>query len=81
VVQWLVVDARSPSAEPTLPADRAFVVQFRAAPGRATGIGPHGRIEHLVSGETGRFETWSELQGFFERVLDGADAMRTEGAP
>jgi len=48
---------------PSLPANRTFVVQFRAE--RVA-----GRVEHLVSGQSSRFDSWRELQGFVERVLE-----------
>jgi len=48
--------------QPTLPANRAFVVHFR--PGESG-----GRIEHVVSGATASFESWEHLQRFVEQVL------------
>jgi hypothetical protein len=55
-------------SEPTLPSNRAFVVQFRAetelAPGRCA-----GRVEHLVSGQATRFESWEQCQHFIEQAL------------
>jgi hypothetical protein len=65
--------------EPTLPAARTFVVQFGGEPTLAADGAPRGRVEHLVSGLTARFDTWSELQGFVEQVLHSPDATRTEG--
>lgn len=56
------------NAEPTLPSNRAFVVQFRTA----TDSAPEqyaGRVEHLVSGQATRFESWEHLQRFIEEVL------------
>ena len=54
--------------EPSLPTNRAFVVQFRSqaemAPPRY-----EGRVEHLVSGQATHFQSWEELQQFMERVL------------
>jgi hypothetical protein len=79
VARWsngLSVDAVSPSTEPTLPADRTFVVQFRAVPRHAPE--PRGRVEHLVSGIAARFDTWDELRGFVEQVLIRADGQATE---
>jgi len=55
-------------AEPTLPSNRAFVVQFRAA----TELVPEqciGRVEHLVSGQAARFESWEQLQQFIGGLL------------
>jgi hypothetical protein len=54
--------------QPTLPADRAFVVQFRAVEAEATTVAV-GRAEHLVTGTTTHFVTWHELQDFVESVL------------
>ena len=56
------------SHSPSLPADHAFVVQFRAG---GAGAESHeaGRVEHLVSGHTTRFQSWAELQGFIRRML------------
>jgi hypothetical protein len=65
MVQWTAVDGVSPSASPSLPADRTFVVQFRASPGQAE----DGRVEHLVSGSAAKFTTWAELRDFVEQVL------------
>jgi len=56
------------NAEPTLPSNRAFVVQFRA-----TADQMHedysGRIEHVVSGQATRFDSWEQLQKFVEEML------------
>ena len=55
-------------SEPTLPSNRAFVVQFRAE-------GPEkqpkckGRVEHVVSGQAIRFDSWEHLQQFLEKIL------------
>jgi len=55
-------------SEPTLPRNRAFVVQFRVTEDRTQ---PHcaGRVEHMVSGQAAQFESWGGLQDFIERVL------------
>ena len=51
----------------TLPADRAFVVQFQgAAAGQAAVIA--GRVEQLTSGQRMRFASWEELQRFIEHT-------------
>ncbi len=52
----------------TLPADRAFVLQFRQ---RATVQGGYvdGRIEHITSGEAALFHSLEELVTFLEHVL------------
>ena len=57
-----------PQSQPSLPANRAFVVQFRpqypeAPPQNA------GRAEHLVSGQVTRFQSLEELLAFMVRVL------------
>ena len=55
-------------SQPSLPTNRAFVVQFRA---QSTGISPSyaGRVEHVVSGEVTRFHSLDELLVFLIRVL------------
>ena len=57
----------SPSI-PSMPPDRAFVVQFRGGPKS----GPAwfgGRVEHLLSGTSTEFATVQALAEFFKRVL------------
>ncbi len=56
------------SSAPTLPSNRAFVVQFHTAT-RQTHEQYAGRIEHLVSGQATHFESWEQLQGFIEQML------------
>jgi hypothetical protein len=55
-------------SQPSLPANRAFVVQFRPQPNEAL---PQyaGRAEHLVSGQVTRFQSLEELLAFMVRVL------------
>jgi hypothetical protein len=55
-------------SQPSLPTNRAFVVQFRVTP---TGALPtyEGRVEHLVSGQVMRFHSLEELLAFMIRVL------------
>jgi hypothetical protein len=55
-------------SQPSLPTNRAFVVQFRA---QSTGASPSyaGRVEHVVSGEVTRFHSLDELLAFMVRVL------------
>jgi hypothetical protein len=55
-------------SQPTLPSNRAFVVQFRARP---TGAPPcsEGRVEHVVSSQVARFHSLEELLAFIVRVL------------
>jgi hypothetical protein len=55
-------------SEPTLPSNRAFVVQFRVTKGAAQ-IPPTGRVEHVVSGQATHFQSWEHLQRFVEKVL------------
>jgi hypothetical protein len=55
-------------SEPTLPSNRAFVVQFRATK-RDAPIPPTGRVEHVVSGQATHFQSWEHLQQFVEKVL------------
>jgi hypothetical protein len=52
-----------PPSQPSLPSNRAFVVQFRSQP---TGVSPSydGRVEHLVSGQVARFHSLEELLAF-----------------
>jgi hypothetical protein len=55
-------------SQPSLPTDRAFVVQFRAP---ITGASPcyEGRVEHLASYQVARFQSLEELLAFMIRVL------------
>jgi hypothetical protein len=57
-----------PSSQPALPANRAFVVQFRALPSEGSPT-YDGRVEHLVSGQETRFHSLEELLAFMIRVL------------
>lgn len=63
----------APDPEPgppvTLPADRAFLVQFRAGPAGGPAWQPAGRIEHLDSGRAARFGDWAALRAFIEHTL------------
>jgi hypothetical protein len=56
------------ASQPALPANRAFVVQFRAplSEGAPT---YDGRVEHLVSGQEARFHSLQELLAFMIHVL------------
>jgi hypothetical protein len=57
-----------PGVQPTLPADRAFVVQF----GRPTAddmLIEVGRVEHLTSGAATHFATWPEVRRLVEQAL------------
>ena len=53
---------------PTLPTNRAFVVQCRAQPSPAS-QGWEGRVEHVVSGQVTHFHSLEELLTFIRRVL------------
>ena len=55
-------------SQPTLPSNRAFVVQFRAWPSAAPPSWA-GRVEHLVSRQVARFQSLDELLAFMSRVL------------
>ena len=57
-----------PQPPPSLPTNRAFVVQFRNQPADAP-LFWEGRVEHLTSGQVLRFHTPEELLAFFTRVL------------
>ena len=65
-------------AEPTLPSNRAFVVQFR---GEATGAPPYGsgRVEHVVSGQAALFDSAEELLAFMASVLTHVRAQAGSG--
>jgi len=63
-----------PQSQPTLPSNRAFVVQFRAQcivalPSWA------GRVEHLVSHQVARFHSLDEVLAFMSRVLTAVEAQ------
>jgi hypothetical protein len=67
-----------PESQPSLPTDRAFVVQFRAQPTGASS--PYdGRVEHVVSGQVARFHSLEELLAFMIRVL--TDVQTHPGRP
>jgi hypothetical protein len=54
--------------QPSLPARRAFVVQFHADAQVEQGHFK-GRVEHLVSHQAAHFESLQELLAFIVRVL------------
>ena len=57
-----------PQSQPSLPANRAFVVQFRAHSSELSA--PYeGRVEHLTSYQVARFQSLEELLAFMIRVL------------
>jgi hypothetical protein len=55
---------------PSLPTNRAFVVQFRPPAGGAAPAYA-GRVEHVVSGAVRRFQSLEELLEFMVGMLDG----------
>ena len=55
-------------SQPSLPTNRAFLVQFRPQAGE-TSPAYAGRVEHVVSGEGTRFHSLDELLAFMIRVL------------
>ena len=55
-------------SQPSLPTNRAFVVQFRAQP-CGTLLSWEGRVEHIVSGQGTRFHSSEELLVFLSRML------------
>ena len=65
-----------PPSQPSLPTNRAFVVQFRAQP-RGASSSYDGRVEHLVSGQVTRFPSLEELLAFMVSVL--ADVQEQPG--
>jgi hypothetical protein len=60
-------------SKPTLPSNRAFVVQFRTRPRGAPSWG--GRVEHVVSYQAARFDSLDELLAFMLRVLTEVEAQ------
>jgi hypothetical protein len=54
--------------QPSLPSNRAFVVQFRAQDTDAP-LSWEGRVEHLSSGQVLRFHSPEELLAFLARML------------
>jgi hypothetical protein len=62
-----------PQSQPSLPTNRAFLVQFRTQP---TDASPYeGRVEHVVSGQVARFHSLEELLAFMSRVLTDVQAQ------
>jgi hypothetical protein len=66
-------------AHPSLPTNRAFVVQFRPPADGATPTYA-GRVEHVVSGEVRRFHSLEELLEFMVGML-GRVPHDAEGGP
>ena len=63
---------RSPK-QPSLPSDRAFVVQFHAEADIAKGLFT-GKVEHIVSYQATYFDSLEALVTFMERVLAAHEA-------
>ena len=63
-----------PQSQPTLPSNRAFVVQFRAQSSGALSSWA-GRVEHLVSHQGAHFHSLDELLAFMSRVLTEVEAQ------
>lgn len=62
-----------PQSQPSLPTNRAFLVQFRI---QSSGASPYaGRVEHVVSGQVARFHSLEELLTFMVRVLTDVQAQ------
>ncbi len=59
--------------EPSLPTNRAFVVQFRAETELERGRCA-GRVEHVVSGQATHFASLEELVAFMGQVLTAVRA-------
>ena len=60
---------------PSLPANRACVMQLRAQPA-GTPLRWEGRVEHIVSGEAIHFHSPEELLAFMTRIV-----TTTQGPP
>jgi hypothetical protein len=58
-----------PGEPVSLPADRSFVLQFRADSGSGPGRPWTGRVEHVVSGRAARFDDCATLREFIAAVL------------
>ena len=73
-----MIDAPTPGGEPTLPAQRAFVVQWHATADLARGR-VSGRVEHVVSGRATHFGHLEDLLAFMAGLLaDPAPAIPAE---
>jgi len=59
---------------PSLPTNRAFVVQFRAETEAERGRWV-GRVEHVVSGQATHFASLEELLAFITKVLTTVHAQ------
>jgi hypothetical protein len=75
---WSCEDLTVAPSQPSLPTNRAFVVQFRAQP-PGTPIAWDGRVEHVVSGQVTHFRSLEALLAFMVRVL--TDVQDQAAAP
>ena len=64
--------------QPSLPINRAFVVQFYADTNIEEGL-LRGRTEHVVSGQAAHFASVEELLAFISRVLAAVKQSEVEG--
>ena len=67
-----------PQSQPVLPANHAFVVQFRTPP-TGTPCAYEGRVEHLVSGQEARFHSLEELLAFMLHILTAVQEQMGAG--
>jgi hypothetical protein len=63
-----ISDSRSPSGQPFMPQDSAFLVQFRGSAKR-TSKWFVGRVEHVMSGQSADFDTPEGLVEFLGQVI------------
>ena len=66
-------------SKPSLPTDRAFVLQFHADADVGQGHF-EGRVEHVVSGQATRFHSLDELLAFIARILQERGSGHKEEA-
>jgi hypothetical protein len=59
--------------QPSLPTQRAFVVQLHSESKLAKGQFK-GRVEHIVSGQSAHFSSMKALKAFMQRVLAEAES-------
>ena len=59
--------------QPSLPTQRAFVVQLHSESKIAKGQFK-GRVEHIVSGQSAHFSSMKALKAFMQRVVAEADS-------
>jgi hypothetical protein len=63
---------------PSLPSNRAFVVQFRL-PSEGNPMRWEGRVEHVISGQAQRFKSQEQLWAFITRVLTALQSRPLPG--